>query len=165
MPCEQLSHSYWACAPASGGYNYWSLCAESPCSTREATTMRSPHTSTRELALAATKRQYSQRLVNIFLKNDCLWEMKLVPGNAKEKGFSCTHAHAHTHTYTHCCRLWQRKQKADCKVKSLQLMLSTWSNPTSGGTCRGHGSVSEPEEPSPPSRTQLTFVWCLPWCL
>ena len=41
-------HNYWACAPQPTCHNYWSLCTYSPCSaTREATAMRSLHTTTK----------------------------------------------------------------------------------------------------------------------
>ena len=52
-------HNYWAHALEPGSHNYWSLSALEPMpapTTREATTKRSPHTTTREeLQLAATR--------------------------------------------------------------------------------------------------------------
>ena len=47
---EPVSHNYWACALEPVSHSYWSLHAYSLCSaTREATTMRSPHTSTKSI--------------------------------------------------------------------------------------------------------------------
>ena len=42
---KPVHHHYWACALEPVSHNYWSPCTWSPCSaTREATAMRSPHT-------------------------------------------------------------------------------------------------------------------------
>ena len=42
---KPVHHNYWVCALEHASHNYWSLCAQSLCSTtREATAMRSPHT-------------------------------------------------------------------------------------------------------------------------
>ena len=43
-----VCHNYWACTLEPANHNYWSLCAQSLCSaTREATSTRSPHTTTK----------------------------------------------------------------------------------------------------------------------
>jgi len=71
---KPLHHSYWACALEPGRRNYWSPHAlDSPCSTEEATTMRSPCATTREEPLifttrekarVAMKKQHGQKEIN-----------------------------------------------------------------------------------------------------
>ena len=75
---KPLHHSYWACALEPGRRNYWSPHAlDSPCSTEEATTMRSPCATTREEPLIFTTRekarvamtnQHGQKEINNFKK-------------------------------------------------------------------------------------------------
>ena len=60
---KPVRHNRWACAPEPASHSYWACVPQSPCSaTREATTMRSLSTATREqVPLAATREKPLQQ--------------------------------------------------------------------------------------------------------
>ena len=103
-----MHHNSWTCALEPRSCSYWSLHTLQPCSViREATTMRSPRTATREYPLLATTRE----------KPEQQWR----PSTARnKKKYLYTHTHTHTHTY-----IYLQFSRTSLVVQWLRLQAST----------------------------------------